>query len=65
MFIDSLKEVSFYSSSFDESYNNVLKKGKWIYMPDMEDTNIYVVKRYLDSSFMGKSSANDIVYNHF
>ena len=29
MLIDSLRVVPFYSMSFDESYNNVLTKGKW------------------------------------
>lgn len=32
IFIDSLEEFPFYSLSFDESYNNVLKRKKWIYM---------------------------------
>ena len=35
MFIDSLKVVPFYSLSFDEFYNNVLKNGKRIYMSDI------------------------------
>ena len=65
MLIDCLKEVPFYSLSFDESYNNALKKGQMdLHVRYWEDTKNIVVTRYLDSSFMGKSSAQD-VYTHF
>ena len=65
MLIDCLKEVPFYSLSFDESYNNALKKGQMdLHVRYWEDAKNIVVTRYLDSSFMGKSSAQD-VYTHF
>ena len=65
MLIDCLKEVPFYSLSFDESYNNALKKGQMdLHVRYWENTKNIVVTRYLDSSFMGKSSAQD-VYTHF
>ena len=61
MLIDCLKEVPFYSLSFDESYNNALKKGQMdFYVRYWEDTKNIVVTRYLDSSFMGKSAAQDV-----
>ena len=61
MFIDSLKEVPFYSLSFDESCKNALKKGQIdLHVRYWEDTKDHIVTRYLDSSFIGKSSTNDV-----
>ena len=65
MLIDSLREVPFYCMSFDESYNNVLEKRQIdLHVRYWEHTKNHGVKRYLHSSFMGKSSADD-VYSHF
>ena len=56
MFIDNLKEVPFYSLSFDV---NDLKRQMCWHVSYWEDPKNHVVARYLDGSFMGKSSAND------
>ena len=64
-FMDSLKQVPFYAVSFDESYNKAIKQGQMdlhIRYWDIETDRVKV--QYLDSSFMGKSSAKD-VFEHF
>ena len=44
MFIDSLKEVPFYSLSFDKSYNNVLKIGQMdLHVRYLGDTKNHVI----------------------
>ena len=64
--LESVDEVKYYSSSFDESYNKIMKKGQMnLLIRFWDSAKDRVQTRYLDSSFLGKASANDIydIYN--
>ena len=63
-FIESLQLLPFYSVSFDESYNDAIKRGQidlCIRYWDSEKDRVKVY--YLDISFMRKSSAKDVFEN--
>ena len=63
MFIDNLKEVPFYSLSFDV---NDLKRQMYLHVSYWEDPKNHVVARYLDGSFMGKNHLPMmLVYSNF
>ena len=61
LLLESVDEVKCYSLLFDESYNRITKKGQMSLLIRFWDR---VQTRYLDSSFLGKTSANDI-YDKF
>ena len=55
------KKVKYRSLSFNESYNRIMKKGQMVMLVRFWDSDKDGVQtRYLDSSFIGKASANDI-----
>ena len=57
---ESVDEVK-YSLSFDESYNRIMKKGQMdLLIRFWDSAKDRVQTRYLDSSCLGKASANDI-----
>ena len=59
--LESVDEGKYYSLSFDESYNRIMKKGQMDLLIRFRDSaKDRVQTRYLDSSFLGKASANDI-----
>ena len=61
LLLESVDEVIYYSLSFDESYNRIMKKGQMDLLIRFRDSaKDRVQTRYLDSSFLGKASANDI-----
>ena len=62
---DILKEVPFYSLSFDESYNRVLKKSQMdLLVRYWDDHADMVTTRYFGSTCLGKAAATD-VYKEF
>ena len=61
LLLESVDEGKYYSLSFDESYNRIMKKGQMDLLIRFRDSaKDRVQTRYLDSSFLGKASANDI-----
>ena len=64
-FVQNLKEIPFYSVSFDESYNKVMKQGQMdLHIRYWNSKTDRVNIHYLNSSFMGKSAAIDVL-EHF
>ena len=64
-FVQNLKEIPFYSVSFDESYNKVMKQGQMdLHIRYWNSKTDRVNIHYLNSSFMGKSAAIDML-EHF
>ena len=62
---DNLTEVPFYSLSFDESYNRVLKKSQMdLLVRYWDDHADMVTTRYFGSTCLGKAAATD-VYKEF
>ena len=57
LLLESVDEVKYYSLPFDESYNRIMKKGQMNLLIRFWDR---LQTRCLDSSFLGKASANDI-----
>ena len=56
-FVQNLKEIPFYSVSFDESYNKVMKQGQMdLHIRYWNSKTDRVNIDYLNSSFMGKST---------
>ena len=65
LLLDDLKETKFYSLSFDESYNKIMKKGQMDLIIGYWDSKTgRVVAPYFDSSFLGKSATKDM-YDNF
>ena len=61
LLLESVDEVKYYSLSFDESYNGIMKKGQMDLLIRFWDSAKHRAQtRYLDCSFLGKASANDI-----
>ena len=59
--LESVDEVKYYSLSFDESYNRIMKKGQMDLLIRFRDSaQDRVQTRYFDRSFLRKASANDI-----
>ena len=55
-------ELEHYVCLFDESYNNIVKKGQRDMHMRYWDTSLNTVKtRYYNSQFMGKATAKDVL----
>ena len=60
LLLESLDEVKYYLS-FHESYSRIMKKGQMdLLIRFWDSAKDHVQTKYLDSSFLGKASANDI-----
>ena len=60
--VNQLHEVHFYSLSFDESYNSILKKEQLDVLVRFYDADREkVVDRYLCSKFLGHTRADNIL----
>ena len=60
--IKSLMELEHYVGLFDESYNDIVKKGQMDLHVRYWDTSLNTVKtRYYNSQFMGKAAAKDVL----
>lgn len=58
---DALKEVPYYSLSFDESFNRVMKKSQMDLLVRYWDNHAdMVTTRYLQSGLLGKAAATDV-----
>ena len=61
LLLGSVDEVKYYSLSFEESYDKIMKKGQMdLLIRFWDSVKDRVQARYLDSSFLGKASANDM-----
>ena len=61
LLLESVDEVKYYSLSFDESYNRIMKKGQMdLLIRFWDSAKNRAQTKYLDSSFLRKASANDI-----
>ena len=61
LLLESVDKVKYYSLSFDESYNRIMKKGQVDMLVRFWDSDKDCVQtRYLDSSLLGKTSAIEI-----
>ena len=61
LLLGSADEVKYYSLSFEESYDKIMKKGQMdLLIRFWDSVKDRVQARYLDSSFLGKASANDM-----
>ena len=61
LLLESVDEGKYYSLSFDESYNRIMKKGQMDLLIRFRDSaQDRVQTRYFDRSFLRKASANDI-----
>ena len=60
--LDIVKQTPYITISFDESYNNVIKRGQMYVVVRFWDSNVNKVsKRYVNSESLGKSSAADVL----
>ena len=60
--LSELKKASFLVPSFDESYNKVIKKGQMdLLVRFWNSTENKVDTRYINSVFMGKAAATDVL----
>ena len=60
--LDIVKQTPYIVLSFDESYNNVMKRGQMDVIVRFWDSNVNKVStRYLISEFLSKSSAIDML----
>ena len=60
--IKSLMELEHYVGLFDESYNDIVKKGQMDLHVRYWNTSLNTVKtRYYNSQFMGKAAAKDVL----
>ena len=57
--LNGLKEVLYYTTLFDESYNKISKKGQMdLQVHFWDDTGNKVKTSYWNSEFLGKASAD-------
>ena len=60
--LDIVKQTPYIVISLDESYNNVIKRGEMDVLVRFWDSNLNKVStRYVNSEFLGKSSAVDVL----
>ena len=59
--LNELKEVPYYTTLFDETYNKISKKGQMdLNVRFWDDTDNKVKSSYWNSEFLGKASADDV-----